>query len=93
MQVLKVEKVVMQGPMPVLFGVVENEKITVGQSVVAVSSGGARDDAMISGVMPNSPGSKEFDEGSPGKAVKVVLRRRNPTFANEEIVALEKAPA
>jgi hypothetical protein len=93
MQVLKVEKVVMQGPMPVLFGVVENEKIVVGQSVVAVSSGGARDSAMITGVMPDSPGSKEFDEGSPGKAVKVVLRRRNPAFPNEDIVALEKAPA
>ena len=35
-------------------------------------------------------GKKELDEGSPGKSVKVVLRRKTPTFADDEIVALEK---
>lgn len=93
MRVLKVEQVVQQGPMHLLLGVVENEKITVGQSVVVVSSGGARDSGMISGIMPNYEGPKEFDEGSPGKSVKVMLRRKTPLFPNEEIVALEKAPA
>lgn len=88
-RVLTVALVTKQGPISVLFGVVEGRPIATGDSVFAVDAAGQRDPAMIVGVMPNQAGLKDFDRALPGKSVKVVVRRASPTFADDDIVALE----
>lgn len=90
MRLLRVEKIEPMGTFSVIHGVVENELILVGQSVTFVSKAGQRDAGILTAIMPNDEGMKEFDQGSPGRKVKVTLRRKQPTFPDADIVAIEK---
>ena len=42
------------------------------------------------GIMPGAEGRKEHDDGAVGRAVKLVLRRKTPTFPDDEVVAIDK---
>lgn len=88
---LRVDKIEPNGSFSVFYGVVQNEAILVGQEVIAVSRGGQRDPALLTAIMPDHAGLKEFDRGPVGKAVKLTLRRRQPSFPDAELAHLEEA--
>lgn len=93
MRLMKVEKVEPQGPISVLYGVVENEMIMTGQTVTFVSKTGHRDAGMLVAIMPNYAGLKEYDQGSPGRSVKLTFRRKTPSFPDADIALIEKQPS
>jgi len=88
MQLLRIDDIEEHGPVAWFFGTVENQDIIVGQDVVVVSVDGQRDPGMITGIMPNYEGQKSFDQGAVGDPVKVVVRRKAPSFPNAQAASL-----
>jgi sulfate adenylyltransferase subunit 1 (EFTu-like GTPase family) len=91
-RLLKVTGIEPKGPFSAFSGVVENGRIQTGDSIVVVSRHGKRDPGMLTMVAWMENGNPKLrDEAPPGKEVQVTLRRKEPSFPDGEVVALEKA--
>lgn len=92
MRVLEVDRVEAHRGVQVLFGVVAGQDIRTGDDVVVVTRAGERGEAIIMAIMPDHEGLKQFDAGSPGERVKVVVRlKAGSTLDLTAAAALERA--
>lgn len=91
MRVFRVSRIEKMGTVAVYTGVVEGQRLIVGDEVFLVSSDGERDEAHIAAIIPDYQGDREFDVGPVGKRVKITCRRRAPTFVDDDVVGFEKA--
>jgi hypothetical protein len=86
-RVFTVESTEKKGPITVFLGRVENETFYVGAELFMESKTGDQDPAMVMAILPGDEGPKTYDVAEPGRRMKLSLRRKDPSFPDEEAVA------